>query len=96
MFPVEQHTVFLTLAGSQAHGTAREGSDVDIRGVCIAPLSVRVSLFKSFEQYEGALPEGLCEAVIPRIEEHPSASRGLVAGADMGACNILPRIAFPN
>ncbi len=38
MFPIEQHTVFLTLAGSQAHGTAREGSDVDVRGVCIAPL----------------------------------------------------------
>ena len=32
MFPIEQHTIFLTLAGSQAHGTAREGSDVDLRG----------------------------------------------------------------
>ena len=77
MFPLAQRTLFLTLAGSQAHGTAREGSDVDIRGVCVAPLPVRVSLFKSFEQYEGALPEGLREAVIPRIKEHPSASRGL-------------------
>jgi predicted nucleotidyltransferase len=82
MFAIEQHTVFLTLAGSQAHGTAREGSDVDVRGVCVAPLSVRVSLFKSFEQYEGALPEGLREAVIPRIKEHPSASRGLDVKAE--------------
>jgi len=77
MFPIEQHTLFLTLAGSQAHGTAREGSDLDIRGVCVAPLPVRVSLFKSFEQYEGVLPEGLREAVIPRIKKHPRASRGL-------------------
>ena len=42
MFPIEQHSIFLTLAGSQAHGTARRGSDVDLRGVCIAPASVRL------------------------------------------------------
>lgn len=77
MFPLAEHTIFLTLAGSQAHGTAREGSDVDIRGVCVAPLPVRVSLFRSFEQHEGALPEGLAEAVRARLEQHPSASRGL-------------------
>jgi predicted nucleotidyltransferase len=77
MFPVEQHTLFLTLAGSQAHGTARESSDVDVRGVCVASLSLRLSLFRSFEQYEGALPAGLAESVIPRIQEHPTAARGL-------------------
>jgi predicted nucleotidyltransferase len=33
MFPLEQHTIFLALSGSLAHGTAREGSDVDVRGV---------------------------------------------------------------
>jgi predicted nucleotidyltransferase len=77
MFPFAEHTIFVTLAGSQAHGTAREGSDVDVRGVCIAPLSVRLSLFTSFEQYEGELPEGLEAAVLPRIEAHPTASRGL-------------------
>ena len=77
MFPLEQHTIFLTLAGSQAHGTAREGSDVDVRGVCIAPLSLRLSLFRSFEQYEGVLPGALAEAVIPGIQERPTAARGL-------------------
>lgn len=82
MFPIEQHTIFLTLAGSQAHGTAREGSDVDIRGVCIAPLSVHVSLFKSFEQFEGLLPAGFEEAVVPRIEQHPTASRALAVKAE--------------
>lgn len=77
MFPLEHHTIFLTLAGSQAHGTARDGSDVDLRGVCVAPLSVRLSLFRAFEQYEGELPEPLAETVIPRIEGHPTASRAL-------------------
>ncbi|MDF3068867.1 MAG: Nucleotidyltransferase [Polyangiaceae bacterium] len=77
MFPLEQHTFFLTLAGSQAHGTAREGSDVDVRGVCIAPLSLRLSIFRSFEQYEGALPPALAETVIPRIQAHPTAAQGL-------------------
>jgi uncharacterized protein len=77
MFPLEEHTVFLTLAGSHAHGTAREGSDVDLRGVCIAPLSVRVSLFRAFEQYEGILPGSLAATVLPRIREHPTAARGL-------------------
>jgi predicted nucleotidyltransferase len=77
MFPLDQHTIFLTLAGSQAHGTARDGSDVDLRGVCVAPPSVRLSLFRGFEQYEGALPESLAETVLPRMEGHPTASRAL-------------------
>ncbi|MEZ4301322.1 MAG: nucleotidyltransferase domain-containing protein [Polyangiaceae bacterium] len=77
MFALERHTIFVTLAGSQAHGTAREGSDVDLRGVCVAPLSVRLSLFGGFEQYEGELPEALGEQVIPRIRAHSTASRGL-------------------
>jgi uncharacterized protein len=77
MFPLEQHTIFLALAGSQAHGTARDGSDVDLRGVCMAPRAVRWSLFRSFEQYEGALPEPLAATVLPRIDRHPTASRAL-------------------
>lgn len=68
MFPIERHTIFLALAGSQAHGTAREGSDVDLRGVCIAPLEVRLSLESRFEQHEGSLPEALAARVLPSIE----------------------------
>jgi uncharacterized protein len=75
MFPLERHTIFLTLAGSHAHGTAGADSDVDLRGVCIAPLSVRLALFKEFEQMEGALPNELAASVQPRIEAHPTASR---------------------
>ncbi|MES1183994.1 MAG: nucleotidyltransferase domain-containing protein [Myxococcales bacterium] len=77
MFKLEEHTIFLSLAGSQAHGTARQGSDVDVHGVCVAPLPIRVSLFKTFEQYEGELPPALAEQVIPRINEHPTAAQGL-------------------
>src|SRR5690606_16327707 len=71
------NTIFLTLAGSQAHGTARAGSDVDLRGVCIAPLSVRLSIFRDFEQYEGGLPDALSADVLPRLKEHPTASQAL-------------------
>jgi len=77
MFPIERHTVFLTLAGSQAHGTAREASDVDVRGVCIAPLPLRLSIFQTFEQYEGVLPETLTDQVLPRLQAHPTAARSL-------------------
>lgn len=77
MFPLERHTIFLTLAGSQAHGTARAGSDVDLRGVCIAPLPVRLSLGKSFEQHEGPLNAELEALVTPRVLAHPTARHGL-------------------
>jgi len=50
---------------------------VDLRGVCVAPLSVRVSLFTTFEQYEGPLPEELGVSILPRIKANPTASRGL-------------------
>jgi uncharacterized protein len=75
-FSIEDRTIFLTLAGSQAHGTAREGSDVDLRGVCVAPLSCRLSLYAQFEQHEGALGGGLSTV----IDEHLEA-RGLMRPA---------------
>lgn len=68
-------TIFLTLAGSQAHGTAREGSDVDIRGVCLLPLQERLSLFHSYDQFEGPLPESLLRVVMPAISAHATAGR---------------------
>lgn len=77
MFALAPRTVFLTLAGSQAHGTARESSDVDLRGVCVAPLAVRLSLFGGFDQAEGPLDGALAALALPRLRAHPTASRGL-------------------
>lgn len=77
MFDLGRHTIFLGLAGSHAHGTAREGSDVDMRGVCVAPLEVRLSLFKGFEQHDGPLEGKLLNAALSRLHEHPTASKGL-------------------
>jgi predicted nucleotidyltransferase len=74
---LDRHTIFLSLAGSQAHGTERESSDVDLRGICVAPLDVRLSLAVPFEQYEGPLQGELAAAVRPRLETHPTACRGL-------------------
>ncbi len=71
-------TLFVTLAGSQAHGTARAGSDVDLRGVVVAPLPLRLSLFNTFEQREGPLDGPLWDSILPRIEAHPSACAGLL------------------
>lgn len=82
-FPLERHTIFLALAGSQAHGTARAGSDVDLRGVCIAPLEVRLSLSWSFEQYEGPLAADFAVMVRERLAQHPTASSGLDVKAEL-------------
>lgn len=76
-FDLKDATIFLTLAGSQAHGTAREGSDVDLRGVCVAPHEERLSLFRKFEQHDGGLPASLEDDVLPRLRQHPTAHKGL-------------------
>ncbi|HVH97701.1 MAG TPA: nucleotidyltransferase domain-containing protein [Enhygromyxa sp.] len=49
-FDVDAKTIFLTLTGSHAYGTAQPGSDVDVRGCCVAPLRVRLSFRTRFEQ----------------------------------------------
>lgn len=81
-FPLWSHTIFVTLAGSHAHGTAREGSDVDVRGVCVAPLPLRLSLFDSFEQHEGPLEGDLLEALRPRLLRHDTAADALDVKAE--------------
>jgi predicted nucleotidyltransferase len=47
----ETHLIYKVVAGSQAYGLAREGSDVDIRGVCIPPKPYLLGL-SEFEQFE--------------------------------------------
>ncbi len=69
--------LFAALAGSHAHGTSRAGSDVDVRGVCVAPLAIRVSPFESFEQYDGLLEDDLESLLLPRLKAHPTAASSL-------------------
>lgn len=80
MFSLAERSIFLTLAGSHAHGTARDGSDIDLRGICVAPLSVRLSLFDGFEQHEGTLPPELAPTSGYAITRSTtSSSRGSLA-----------------
>ncbi len=81
---LEKNTIFLTLAGSHAHGTARSESDLDVRGVAIAPLSVRLSYRRSFEQYEGLLSDSLAERLRPALE-----ARGLSPGNGMAELAVF-------
>lgn len=74
---LDRDTVFVALAGSQAHGTDREGSDVDLRGVFVAPVAQRLSLFHSVGQLEGPVGGGVGVAVHGRLLAHSSASRGV-------------------
>jgi len=74
--------IFITLAGSQAQGTAGPDSDVDLRGVCVEPLPLRLSLFRSFEQEERVLDDAAW-AEVPwsglreQLRRHPTAAAGL-------------------
>jgi uncharacterized protein len=72
-----EHVIFVTLAGSHAHGTAGPHSDIDLRGICIAPLRTRLSYREPFEQIEGSPDPQLLEQIRPRLEAHPTASASL-------------------
>jgi predicted nucleotidyltransferase len=87
-FDVDSHTIFLGLTGSHAYGTARAGSDVDLRGCCVAPMRTRLSLHTKFEQFiwqpqpgdhtEPVLGPNFSRA-LARAAEHPSAGSSLRA-----------------
>ncbi len=78
---LDPHVVFVALSGSHAYGTARPGSDVDLRGCCIAPPRVRLSFRQEFEQWsyvghEHATPPNFgprFRSALARAGEHPSA-----------------------
>jgi len=50
---IEKHIIFETMIGSHAYGTTDSKSDVDLRGVCIPPLSIMLGLLGKFEQKDG-------------------------------------------
>jgi len=48
---VKNNTIYLTKHGSHAYGTNTPSSDLDIRGVCIAPKNFYLGLLDNFEQF---------------------------------------------
>lgn len=46
-------TFFLCLHGSHAYGTNIEGSDIDFKGLCVAPKRYATGFLNNFEQAEG-------------------------------------------
>ncbi len=69
--------IFVALSGSHAHGTARSDSDVDLRGVCVAPLQVRLSYRDAFEQHEAPLEGELWPRVRAALQQHPTAATAM-------------------
>lgn len=52
-FNLNYHTILLTVGGSVSYGTATESSDLDLKGICIAPESTTLGFCKNFEQADG-------------------------------------------
>ena len=49
---LKERTIYLTRSGSHSYGTNIESSDLDYRGVAIAPLSCYLGVVDKFEQHE--------------------------------------------
>ena len=54
---LDARTFFVCKHGSHAYGLAREGSDLDLKGVAIPPRVFLCGLRDSFEQAEGRDPD---------------------------------------
>lgn len=54
---LKDRTIFMTLSGSHAYGTNIETSDVDYRGVAIAPPEYYLGIAHKFEQAEVKVPD---------------------------------------
>ena len=50
LFSLNQYTILLSITGSRAYGMARQGSDVDIKGVFIPPKEYLIGCFQRCEQ----------------------------------------------
>jgi len=55
-FKIAPTTILLSFAGSHAYGMNQPTSDIDVRGICVAPFDIRISINNHFEQYEGEWP----------------------------------------
>jgi predicted nucleotidyltransferase len=57
-FNISDHTILKVRHGSWAYGLNVEGSDVDIKGVCIEPLEYHFGFAKNFEQHVQEVSKG--------------------------------------
>jgi predicted nucleotidyltransferase len=55
-FDVKARTIYSVRHGSHAYGTNIEGSDVDVKGVCIPPTEYYLGFYKTFDQHESKDP----------------------------------------
>lgn len=53
---LQRRTIFLTRAGSYAYGTNLPGSDLDVRGIAVAPRKFYTGFANRFEQLESLKP----------------------------------------
>ena len=49
---INDRTIYVTKHGSQSYGTNIEGSDTDVKGICIPPKEYYLGFLKKFEQAE--------------------------------------------
>lgn len=77
-FELSTGTILLTSAGSRAYGIATPESDVDVKGVVIAPKEIKLGFLHNFEQAEGAADiKKLTAEVWPGSSTSDGAENGL-------------------
>ena len=57
---LQERTIFLTRYGSHAYGTNTPESDLDLRGIAVAPIEYYLGFSKKFEQAVSSSPTDLC------------------------------------
>ena len=67
-FDLASRTVYAAVTGSHAYGMANKDSDVDVRGVGIAPLAYYTGFLRKFKQAD-SVPDGFWEGVDAAIDD---------------------------
>jgi len=68
-----ERTIFVGVHGSQAYGTSTPESDIDVKGLCIAPKEYYLGYTKTFEQAEGKDPYDMVIYSLPKFMNLASA-----------------------
>jgi predicted nucleotidyltransferase len=53
-FPIIEHTILLTIAGSRSYGMHKSDSDIDLKGIAIPPIDSYIGVLPNFEQVESS------------------------------------------